>query len=355
MKHSALSWLLLLLALVAVPGFGQLPKLDALLKDLEEKSQFYGSVLVRKGGTVVDQGAYGLRDRAAEARNTLESIYYLAECSELFSGTLTMMAVDKGLLSLDEPIATYVPAFQGKPAPPLRSLLSHTSGLGARIYFTGEKARTKATRAAMAAEDGLYFKPGARFDFTGINADLLGMALERATGKPYATLLSEWIITPLKLKQTGFYFLPQENPNLATIPGMPELYALMRLGVDGLPGLDAYATVGDLSVFLEALAAGRLVSKESLDLMRTGVLEDTKFTRGKGKVGLGLFIAPSGAIFHQGRQGVSSLNGYHTLAYFDPRYDLTITLLSNLWKPRPDATALDLVVPVVYADLGLTP
>lgn len=339
--------------LAAIPGYSQLPKTEALLKDLEGKHQFYGSVVVRRGNNPLFQGAYGFRDRTSESRNTLESEYYLQEASQLFCATLTLMAVERGLVSLDEPLGTYIPAFKGKPSPQIRHMLSHSSGLGSRIYFTGEPPRTKAARASMAAEDGLYFRPGARFDYTDINPDLLGMVLENVTHKPYRDLLSEWISVPLDLRRTGFWFSPTGTETLAVIPGMEELYRLMRLSVDGLPGMDVRSSAEDVARFTEALSTGRLISKDSFALMQTGLYDDLRWTKGRAKVGLGAFVVPSGAVFQLGRAGVSQFNGYHALTYFDPRYSLTITVLANQWKPIPDDHALGLIVPTVYADLGL--
>jgi hypothetical protein len=90
--------------------------------------------------------------------------------------------------------------------------------------------------------------------------------------------------------------------------------------------------------------------------MRTGVFPDAKWTNGKGQMGLGLFLSPSGAIFDQGRwtNNGTVYSGHHSLSFLDPRHDLTIILLANKWNPVPDDRALGVVVPVVYADLGLT-
>ena len=359
MRRFILFPLFLLLTLFsATPSFAQLPKLDALLKGLEDKNQFYGSVLVQRSGTVVFQGACGLHEPPDPTqKNAPDSVYYLSQCSEIFCGALTMMAVDRGLLALAAPIGTYIPAFRDKPGPRVRDLLSHASGLAQRFIHAGDKPRTKADTASWAAEDGLAFLPGSRSTFCPSDFDILGYALELVTGKPYLQLLSEWILTPLGLRQTGLGRFSEGNRNLAQVPVQGQWDFWLSKFKDGSPTSDMYSSTVDLAVFLEALATGRLVQQTTFDLMRTGVVPDGNVSNGKGKgqVGLGFFITPSGAIFDQGRLGVNDneITGYHALAFHDPRYHLTIILLANRWRPIPDDRALGVVVPLVYADLGL--
>jgi CubicO group peptidase (beta-lactamase class C family) len=356
MKRITLFASLLLLAIVAVPAFAQLPRTEALLKDLETKHQFYGAVLVKKGGIVVFQSAYGAKEPPYPTpRNTPDVAFYLTECGEIFGGALALMAVDKGLLKLEEPIGTYIPAFKGKPAPRVRDLLDHSSGLVHRMVHTGDKPRTKADTAAWAAEDGLAFPPGSRSVFSHADFDVLGYALELASGKPYKQLLAEWIVAPLGLKQTGLGLFPEGNPALAQIPRMNDFNSWMKLIPDGSLPSDMYSNAEELGVFLEALASGRLLPRPAFDALRTGLLPEVRFTKGKGKVGLGAYLTPGGAVFNQGALGGTSSDtgGYHALALHDPRYGLTLVLLANKWKPNPEGDALGLVAPAVYADLGL--
>lgn len=356
MKRHLLASLFLLFAWLAAPGFGQLPRTEALLKDLEGRHLFYGSVLVKRGGANLFQGAYGPHEPPYPVpRNAPDSAYYLAGCGELFGGALAMMAVEKGLMALDEPIGTYVPAFKGRPGPRVRDLLCHASGLVGRLMHPTDKPWTKADTAAWAAEDGLAFPPGSRQAYCGSDFDVLAYALELVAGKPYKQLLAEWIAAPLGLKHTSLGLFPEGDPALAQIYRQSDWNFWLKKTYDGSAALDVYSAPPDLAAFLEALASGRLVSKGSFDLMRTGTLPEASFTKGKGKAGLGCCLTPGGALFSTGRMGgmADETAGYHALALHDPRYGLTVVLLANKWKPDPDALALDVVVPSIYADLGL--
>jgi D-alanyl-D-alanine carboxypeptidase len=218
------------------------------------------------------------------------------------------------------------------------------------------KPRSFADIVALVAKEGLYYPPGSRFVMNLSDHTILGYALERMTGKPYTALLSEWILAPLGLRQTGMGRFPGDPGRLARIPAQERWdQEGARIQDSCSPDAGLYSTADDLAAFLDALAVGRLVKKDSFRLMQTGVLPDSKWTNGKGKIGLGVFVMASGAFFNQGRWGVfdSEVNGYHALFFRDPRYDLTIILLANKWNPVPDDRALGVVVPAVYADLGL--
>ena len=149
MKRHLLASLFLLFAWLAAPGFGQLPRTEALLKDFEGRHLFYGSVLVKRGGANLFQGAYGPHEPPYPVpRNAPDSAYYLAGCGELFGGALAMMAVEKGLMALDEPIGTYVPAFKGRPGP-YRDLVLLNAGAA---IMAGGRADTLREGVALAAE-----------------------------------------------------------------------------------------------------------------------------------------------------------------------------------------------------------
>jgi CubicO group peptidase (beta-lactamase class C family) len=336
----------------------QLPRTEALLKDLEGRQQFYGSVLVKRNGTVVFQGAYGSREPPYPTpRNAVDSVYYLAECSEVFCNVMAVMAVEKGLMALDAPIGAYIPAFNGKPAPRVQDLLSHASGLVGRMMHSGDKPRTKADTAAWAAEDGPAFPPGSRMAFTDVEADVLAHALERVTGRTYRELLAEWLTGPLGLKQTGLGLFPEGNPALAQIYRQADWNYWLKQYPEGSAAMDAYTSPQDLAALMEALASGRLVSKQAFALMGTARLPGSRDPNRPGNMGLGFYLTPSGALYNLGRMGGMSdeTTGYHALVLYDPRNGLTVVLLANKWKPDPDGYALGLVMPAVYADLGLAP
>ena len=349
MKRFVLSWLLTLFALVAAtPGFAQLPKLDAFLKGLEEEGIYAGSVLVVRGGSPIFRGDYGFRDEAQTQKNDAASVFYVAEVEETILATLVMMAQERGLVSLDASIGTLLPEFRDKPGPRVQDLLCHAAGFGAysldRVKYAESGMRTLAGAAAEIAAEPQLVAPGTRFDWEHKDYAMVGYILETVTGKPLPTVLSEWILQPLKMKKTGAGLYPG-GKELAWVSRFTQFQESLAQWKGGyLPSDCVYSTVDELEIFFSALASGKLVSADSYKAMQTALVND-----GKDGSGLGIAITPSGAIWEAGHDR----GGYRGLFWYDPRYDLRIIMLGNKWMPASGSSINKILCSEIYSALGL--
>jgi len=108
-------------------------------------------------------------------------------------------AIEEGVVrSIDEPLATYLPEWRrdARAKIRVRDLLQMSSGLeigavslnpwnrGLRLFLGGDIT-------ALALEVPLRADPGTRFEYSNVDAELLGIVLQRASGKRYARYLSE--------------------------------------------------------------------------------------------------------------------------------------------------------------------
>lgn len=349
MKRFGLSWLLLLFVLIAaVPGFAQLAKLDVFLKGLEEEGTYSGSVLVVRGGAPVFRGYYGFRDEAQTQKNDAASVYYTPGIDETILATLAMMAQERGLISLDAPLGTYVPEFRDKPGPRVRDLLCHAAGFPVFRLDEGRHAGpgtlTLAALAAGTAERPALVSPGTHFDREEKDYDLLGYLLELVTGKPFPAVLSEWILEPLGLKHSGAGLRPA-GKELAWTSRLTKFQAGLARWKGGYqPSGCVYSTLDELELFLGALASGKLVSAKSYQAMQTPIVND-----GPEGIGLGIAIRPSGALWNVGLNE----DGYRSLFLHDPRQDLRIVILGNKWMSLTGKSLAKTLLPEIYASLGL--
>jgi CubicO group peptidase (beta-lactamase class C family) len=332
-----------------IPGFAQLPNLDAYLKGLAQEGTFYGSVQVVKGDTTVFRGDYGFRDEAQTQPNGPSSVYYASFLCEPILATLAMKAQELGLLSLDAPIGTYLPAFKNKPSPRVRDLLCHASGLPVykpnMLLNAQPGSLTLAALASGIAERPLLETPGTRFVWMFNNYDLAGLILETVTGKPYPILLSEWLLQPLGMSRTGVG-VPPKTQTIAWGTRLAAFQKDLTLWQGGYRcSMGLYSTVEDLGLFLQALATGRIVSAQSYQAMKATHVKD-----GTEGVGIGFFVDPSG-VLHNGGHDAS---GYQALFWFDPRYDLRVLILGNRWMDAEGRSVRSLMVLEVYAALGLS-
>ena len=347
MKRIALSWFLTLFALApASPGFAQLSKLDARLKSLEEEGAFYGSVLVSKGGSPIFRTDYGFADEAKTMRNGPTFVYYAPMVNEPLLAALAEMAQERGLLSLDAPLGTYLPAFKGKPAPRVRDLLCHASGLPIfklnMLLNAQPGTLTLADLATGIAERPLLEEPGRHFVWAFNNDDLAGLVLETVTGKPYPALLAEWILKPLGMAQTGVGVPTQPIAWGTRLAGFQKDLALWKGGYRCSTGM--YSTVDDLERFFLALTGGQLVSARAYQDMLASYVKDAA----SGSA-LGFDVDPSGILHNAG----DDASGFHAVFWYDPRYDLRILALVNRWMDAEGRNLRKTLVPEVYAALGL--
>ena len=163
--------------------------------------------LVRHRGEVVIHEAFGVAAEAPDARPmALETVFDLASLTKPLVGTTVALAmVDRGVLSLDEEVTTYLPELarlHGEGVT-FRRLLTHTSGLpGWRPVYVW--ARDKPGVLETIDRLGLVTAPGTRFEYSDLGFITLGLALERAADTPLDELALQLVFSVLGLEDTGY-------------------------------------------------------------------------------------------------------------------------------------------------------
>lgn len=182
------------------------------LADQRERLAIAGlavGVLLPDGTAMVR--AHGYADVDARRPATPSTPFRLCSLSKTFTSTLVLIARDRGLLNLDDPLASLIPELDmpnpGRDPRPvtLRQCLTHTAGLPKDFPFdywqrTDETLRRfpdLETSIAALAGSTLVNVPGSTFHYSNVGFALLGLAAERALGREYATLVDELILGPL--------------------------------------------------------------------------------------------------------------------------------------------------------------
>ncbi|HYV86860.1 MAG TPA: serine hydrolase domain-containing protein [Patescibacteria group bacterium] len=261
-------------------------RLDALLAPLGSDATPGLAVMVLRRGAVVDTGAVGMADVARRIPIGPRTAFDIASDAKQFTAMLAMILHQEGRLDYDAPVVRFLPELsrfgdQMK----VRHLLTHTSGLP-DYYDALTRAApaggfvTNADALAWLARGGEpVFPPGDRFQYSDAGYEMLALVLERAAGKPFGELLRERILEPLGMKETRL----RDRPDVA-VPNRARGYTLRREGfvaegespLDCLVGSGALdTTLGDLARWDEALGAGRLVRKSTVDeALRPMILND---------------------------------------------------------------------------------
>jgi CubicO group peptidase (beta-lactamase class C family) len=268
--------------------------------------------------------------------------------------TATMLAMERGLLGLDDPVARFLPAFidlARAPSPPrravtIRHLLTHSAGFPAHLAFHQRLDLPPAARPQAVLQTALTAPPGHATVYSDIGMMVLGFVLDEAFGRPWPGVLHEAVFAPLGMRQTRFCLPPWRRdralPTECSAPGgeawqgvVHDENARWLGGVAGHAGL--FATAADLCRLARLLLRrgegpdGRLLQAETI----------AQFTRPAGRVPgssrcLG-WDSPSenssgGAHLSASSFGHTGFTG--TSLWIDPEADLAVILLTNAVHPR---------------------
>lgn len=308
--------------------FAQTPdkaKLDQYFQALESGNKFMGCVSISKDGKTVYSKAVGFADAENGKKLNETSKFRIGSISKMFTATLVFKAIDDKKLNLDDKLDKWFPSVPNASKITIGNLLNHHSGIhnltndpDYQTYMSTTK--TEAELVAIIAGKPSDFEPGSKGEYSNSNTILLSFILEKTLKKPYRELLAEKIVKPLGLKNTYYgskiSVAGNEAESYAFIGGkwqkQPETDMSIPMGAGAI-----VSNVPDLSRFIEALFAGKLVSAASLEKMKT----DTD------GYGMGMFKIQLPSVSGYGHNG--GIDGFaSTLVYF-PEDKVSVAILSN--------------------------
>jgi len=379
MRH-ALSALAISLALAVPPG--PLPADSSLAARIDRAATYYqnrdgfmGMVAVARDHQVIFQHGYGYANLESRIPFTLDTRFRIGSLTKQFTAAAILLLQQDGRLKTSDPISRYYP---NSPAAwskvTLRNLLTHTSGIPDVDFGLVSKNSLHTPQDLMQGipEKPLEFQPGAKFEYANVNFMLLGIVIEKASGRPYCQFLQTRIFTPLQLTETACDALhpdphtpdpgpetpdprPQTlapTPNRAIgyrpSPARPvpvEIYAVSTL--TGAGNLDS--SPRDLIRWTEALHGGKVLSPASLKEMTTPFV---------GYYAYGLQIDNEDGVLDISHNG--TVDGFFSCLDYLPQTKSTIVVLSNLVgegnHTTPGTLALDTeLVHLAISDAAIVP
>ena len=155
----------------------------------------------------------GVADLTTGTAPTIENHMRIASAAKAFSGATALALVAKGLLALDDTIASRLPDLPAAwGAVTLRQLLSHTSGLpdfsqspgfGAAAGASLEVPPPPEQLLTYAYDEPLVFPPGSRYLYDNTDNIVVALMIQAVTGKTYAEALQEQVLDPIGLDGTS--------------------------------------------------------------------------------------------------------------------------------------------------------
>jgi CubicO group peptidase (beta-lactamase class C family) len=261
-------------------------ELEAFVQRLVDAGAFSGTVLLAGDGEVLFKGAYGLASKRFNVPNRLDTKFNLGSMNKMFTGVAIAQLVQRGKLSLDDPLSKFLSAdwlpLEVTERIKIKHLLTHTSGLGS--YSNDEFAKSSRLLfrelndyKPLVAEDTLAFEPGTDQQYSNTGMFLLGVVIEAVTGQSYFDYVRENIHEPAGMMNTDCYEMDKPVPNLAIgyskegSGSEPEwTNNLFKHVVKGGPAGGGFSTVEDLLKFDVALRSHKLLDPEHTQMVWSG-------------------------------------------------------------------------------------
>jgi CubicO group peptidase (beta-lactamase class C family) len=155
----------------------------------------------------------GVRETKDHAPVTADTVFRIASMTKSFTALSILKLRDEGKLSLDDPVARYVPALAGlsyptkdSPTLTIRHLLTHSEGFPEdNPWGDRQLAQSDETiRAWMRAGIPFANAPGTAYEYSNYGFAILGQVVTRASGRPYAEYVRDEILRPLGMNSSTF-------------------------------------------------------------------------------------------------------------------------------------------------------
>ncbi len=234
---------------------------------------------------------------------------------------------------------------QNAPDITVEMLLNHTAGIPEYVYQkelwqaiseNRDKEWSVEERLAFISDKPPTNPPGEGWAYADSHYLILGLIIEKVTGRTYYEVLDELILVPCILKHT-LHSDRRSVPGLIT--GYTNLTDEFQLPHKVLndnryafnpqmewTGGGLASTVSDLTLWASQLYGGSVLKPETLKLMLTPAPYKTTLFEDAG-YGLGSFIAETDGVTWYGHTGFSP--GYITYLQYLPDYDIALALQVN--------------------------
>jgi CubicO group peptidase (beta-lactamase class C family) len=349
---------------------------DAFSREIDKGTTPGVTMLVARRGQIGWFEALGKQDPVTSAPMAKDSLFRIYSMTKPLVSIGIMQLVEDGHLLLNDPLAKYIPEFAEtrvgverngalELALPLRpitiqDLLRHTSGIAYEITGNGmvqrmyqksklrDRSISNAEHATLVAALPLICQPGAEWNYSR-STDILGRVVEVISGKSLSTFLTERILAPLQMAETGFHTDAANKGRIAepfaSDPWTGETVTLfdpleipkMESGGGGL-----VSTTMDYARFCQMLLSGgtldgnRIIGRKTLEFMASNHLaahvkvESHLLPPGHG-FGLGLAVrTDDGMAPYAGSKGQFFWSGMAgTFFWIDPAEELFAVFMSQ--------------------------
>ena len=253
-------------------------KLDEYLGILAKNGAFRGVVLVTKDGRTIYEKAYGKACEEHNVSNKNDTKFEIGSVTKQFTAASVLMLAQQNKLDVTDKLSKYIPDYPNGDKITIHNLLAQNSGIAEHTSeimnpdFNPAKKYKPEDIIALFKYKPLSFEPGEKFQYCNSNYILLGYIIEKVSGKSWAQYVTDNIIGPLKLTNTGFTDRQRVVNNLAQ-GYTTETDGIRRCGyIDGSFPYAAgqiYSNAQDLAKWNEALFSNKVLDADYTTKMLT--------------------------------------------------------------------------------------
>lgn len=252
-------------------------KIDEVVETLYKNGQFQGVVLVSVRGEIIYKKAVGYANIEDSIPNTIDTKFRIASFTKPITAILILQLIEEGQVKLDGKLIEYLPEFnvEGAENITIHQLLTHTAGITGHpripnLLDIEKQHYTREEFLKLIMNYDLVYKPGEGKEYSNFGYGLLGLLIEKVSGKSYDEVMNEKICNPAGMTNTlsDITEIPIENRAV----GYTHYYFT---GIGEAPFLDMsfclgagqlLSTVEDLYLFDKALYSDKLLTKKSKEV-----------------------------------------------------------------------------------------
>lgn len=315
------------------------------------------AVLVVKDGKIIFKHGYGVTDLTSLHKIHARTNFRLASVTKQFTAMAIMLLIHDGRLHYDDRLTDVFPDFPeyGRGIT-IRDLLNHTSGLqdyedlmpqpDPNLPVEQIQIKDIGVLDLLKKQTSTKFKPGSKWEYSNSGYVVLGLIVQKVSGKSFPDFLQERIFAPLEMNNTLAYVRgTNQVPNRAfghsleqgTWRQTDQSPTSATLGDGGV-----YSSLEDLAKWDRALRQNKLLSAEEMRAALTPVqVPDGKVTEPDGSpaaYGFGWFLNPYKGRLRMWHYGETA--GFRTAVQRFEKENLTIVILCNRADLNPTALAL---------------
>ena len=293
------------------------------------ENNFTGNLSLFQNGNQIYNNSTGFKDRNNETPIDEQTRFRIGSISKIFTAVMIMQLIEENKLSLESRLSEFIPRVKLSDQITIEQLLSHKSGI---FNYTELKDYYNFHQDSLTLDEIVdkfnakrrKFKPGKKYEYSNSNYILLTLILEQIEQDNYGSILKKKILEPYQLNNTyccnnrhldddakSYYFVKNnwidaENSNLE-----------IASGAGGIT-----SNGHDVNRFLSLLFSNKILSKESVDLMKLNTLNF--------EYGLGLDPIPFFNIIGLGHDG--RIDAFLSYSYYFEQGNLSLTYLSNIYR-----------------------